>query len=108
MQRGRDAARVLRVAAETAHFALQLGRELRALLRVGVEKRLNLRVFHAVGGRAESVFAVFQRFDQVVQRRNYLIVVSHCLLLIVQILPRVKLLSPQVFTAPGRRFRARW
>ena len=44
-------------------FPLQFGGKLRALLRVGVEERLQFTILNAFGGGAESVLAVLAGFD---------------------------------------------
>src|ERR671926_2815 len=77
VERGDDAPGPFGVAAEPPHLVLQLAREARALPRVSLEHLAQLRIPHALGGRAEALLAVAAGFDQAVERRDDFLIAWH-------------------------------
>ena len=62
---------------EALLLILQLCREPRTLLGIIAEKRLELRIFHRIGGFFEAFLTVFKCLDQTVNRRNNCFLLCH-------------------------------
>src|ERR1700704_2641655 len=78
MQRPGGAAAVFRIRFTQADgFVLQFARELRALERILTEKRFQLRILHGFRRLAKAFLPIFERFDQVVDRRDNLFLLTH-------------------------------
>ncbi len=74
MERSAHAARLLGIAAETAHFVLKLASHLGALARVLHEPAFDLRALQALGARFEAELAVLAGLDEIVEYGNRLVV----------------------------------
>ena len=80
MHRTGGAARILRVVfAQADCFILQFARELRALERILTEKCFQLRILHRFRCLAKAFLPIFEGFDQVVDRRDNFLLLTHIL-----------------------------
>jgi hypothetical protein len=58
-------------------MGLQHRRKAGALLRVLIEERFKLRIFYGFGGLSKAFLAIFECFDQTVDRRNNFFLLCH-------------------------------